>query len=240
MSGGDDMASKRDLSLTPRKENQRDAQPITPPVQFSLHEIKQHFVESMDSVKAQYEVADSLASEGNTDGCKTIWRSQVVLAEGLMDFYIHEMSKYCLFRMFTGQWDKSEKYASFMVPMGKVEEAIAATESKDWFFGYLNDRFSRDVFISKESMQDQLNLIGIGFTPVMVKAFPSDKEETSRKTGAQVVADLFRRRNVIAHQNDRSHASAEQNDITKEFVSDCISKIETIVNSIHELAEEKG
>jgi len=234
------MASKRDLALTPRKENQRDAQPITLPVQFSLNEIKQHFVESMDSVKAQYDVADSLAYEGNTGGCKTIWRSQVVLAEGLMDFYIHEMSKYCLFRMFTGEWYRSEKYSSFMVPMGKVEQAIAATESKDWFFGYLNDRFSRDVFISKESMQDQLNLIGIGFTPVMVKAFPSDKEETSRKIGAQVVADLFHRRNVIAHQNDRSHASAEENDITKEFVSDCISKIETIVNSIHEIAEAKG
>ncbi|MBR1604347.1 MAG: hypothetical protein IJ667_13035 [Synergistaceae bacterium] len=48
----------------------------------------------------------------------------------------------------------------------------------------------------------------------------------------------FHRRNVIAHQNDRSHASAEQNDITKEFVSDYISKIEKIVNSIHEIAEE--
>lgn len=56
----------------------------------------------MDSVKAQYAVADSLAADGDLSGCKTIWRSQVVLAEGLMDFYIHEMSKYCLFRMFTG------------------------------------------------------------------------------------------------------------------------------------------
>ena len=234
------MATKRDLSLTPRIENQREAQPITPPVQFSLDEIKQHFIDSMNTVKAQYDVADSLATEGNTDGCKTIWRSQVVLAEGLMDFYIHEMSKYCLFRMFTGHWDKSEKYATFMVPMGKVEEAIAATESKDWFFTYLNNRFSRDVFISKESMRDQLNLIGIGFSQVMSKAFPSDKEETSTKQGAQIVEDLFRRRNIIAHQNDRSHASAKQNDITKEFVSDYISKIEVIVNSIHRVAEEKG
>ena len=234
------MATKRDLSLTPRIENQREAQPITPPVQFSLDEIKQHFIDSMNTVKAQYDVADSLATEGNTDGCKTIWRSQVVLAEGLMDFYIHEMSKYCLFRMFTGHWDKSEKYATFMVPMGKVEEAIAATESKDWFFTYLNNRFSRDVFISKESMRDQLNLIGIGFSQVMSKAFPSDKEETSTKQGAQIVEDLFRRRNIIAHQNDRSHASAKQNDITKEFVSDYISNIEVIVNSIHRVAEEKG
>lgn len=234
------MASKRDLSLTPRKENQREALPITPPVQFSLDEIMQHFVESMNSVKAQYNVADALVAEGNTDGCKTICRSQVVLAEGLMDFYIHEMSKYCLFRMFTGHWDKSDKYGAFMVPMEKVEEAIAATESKDWFFAYLNNRFSRDVFISKESMRDQLNLIGIGFSQVMVNAFPSDKEETSIKQGSQIVEDLFRRRNIIAHQNDRSHASAKQNDITKEFVSDCISKIEAIVNSIHIIAVGKG
>ena len=164
----------------------------------------------------------------------------MVLAEGLMDFYIHEMSKHCLFKMFTGNWDKSDKYVSFMVPMGKVEEAIAATESKDWFFAYLNDRFSRDVFISKESMRDQLNLIGIGFSAVMFKAFPSENEEISTKKGSQIVKDLFERRNIIAHQNDRSHSSAVQNDITKEFVSDYISKVEAIVNSIHEIAVGKG
>lgn len=145
MSGGDKVGTKRDLSLTPRKENQRDALPIAPPIQFSLEEIKHHFDESIESVKKQYEVADLLMKDSDTDGCKTIWRSQVVLAEGLLDFYIHEMSKYCLFRMFTDQWDKSEKYNRIMVPMGKVEEAIEATESKDWFFNYLNDRFSRDV-----------------------------------------------------------------------------------------------
>lgn len=168
-----------------------------------------------------------------------IWRSQVVLAEGLLDFYIHEMSKYCLFRMFTGAWEASAKYASFMVPMKKVEEALSTTESKDWFFSYLNDRFGRDVFLSCESMRDQLNLIGIGFGDTMKKAFPHPKEETSQKDGAKIITDLFQRRNAIAHQNDRSHASAEQNDITKEFVEDYISKVETIVNAIHSLAEEK-
>ena len=232
------MANKRDLSLKPRKENQRNAHPVVPPVHFSLNEIKQHFIDSLASIKAQYEVADLLAFNNNLAGCKTIWRSQVVLAEGILDFYIHEISKYCLFRMFTGQWEKSEKYASFLVPMVKVEEALAFTESKDWFFDYLNERFSRDVFLSKQSMQDQLNLIGIGFAKVMQKAFPAGKGEDAIKNGAQIVVDLFHRRNVIAHQNDRSHASAEQNDITKEFVSDYISKIEKIVNSIHEIAEE--
>lgn len=194
----------RNLSLTPRAEEVREVRPIAPPVQFSLAEIKQHFDESLDGVKGQYAVADSLLADGNEAGCKTIWRSQVVLAEGLLDFYIHEMSKFCLFRMFTGQWDKTDKYSVFQVPMGRVEEAISAAESRDWFFDYLNSRFSRDVFLSVESMKDQLNLIGIGFVPVLVKAFPKSKDEESKKYGTQVVKDLFQRRNDIAHQNDRS------------------------------------
>lgn len=139
------MAKKRDLSLSPRKENQREATPIEPPIQFSLDEITQHFSESMAALKDQYVVAESLENKDEIIGCKIIWRSQMVLAEGLLDFFIHEMSKYCLFRMFTGRWEKTDKYDSIMVPMGKVEEAIAASQSKDWFFEYLNERFSRDV-----------------------------------------------------------------------------------------------
>ena len=234
------MARSRDLSLSPRKENMRDAAPIAPPVQFSLDEIKQHFTDSLDSLKCQYAVADSLLQDGNVDGARTIWRSQIVLAEGLLDFYIHELSKYCLFKMFVGQWDKSPKYASIMVPMQKVEEAIAATESKEWFFSYLNDKFSREVFLSLESMREQLNLIGVEFKNVMVRAFPREKEEESIGFGKKTVAILFERRNAIAHQNDRSHASAEQSNITKEFVVDYISKIESIVEAMHGIAEEKN
>lgn len=229
----------RDLSLTPRIEEVREACPIIPPVQFTLEEIKHHFEESLSGIKNQYDVADSLLHNGNEDGCKTIWRSQVVLSDGLLDFYIHEMSKFCLFRMFTGQWNKTEKYGTFKVPMIKVEEAIAAAESKDWFFDYLNGRFSRDVFLSADSMRDQLNLIGIGFVPVMAKAFPKANEEESKKYGSQVVEELFQRRNAIAHQNDRSHASADQTDISKEFVEDYIGKIEKIVNAIQDIAIEK-
>lgn len=234
------MAASRDLSLTPRNENTRDAATVEPPVQFSLQEIMRHFTDSMESVKNQYAVADGLLKDRDVDGCKTIWRSQVVLAEGLLDFYIHEISKYCLFRMFTGQWGKTAKYDSVMVPMRKVEEAIAATESKDWFFSYLNDKFSREVFLSQESMREQLNLIGVGFTDVMVRAFQQEKQEGSLLYGKKTVTSLFERRNAIAHQNDRNHASAKQNDITKEFVVDYISKIESIVGAIQGITEEKG
>ena len=50
------MAS-RDISLTPRVEDTRDAYPVFIPIQFSLSEIKQHFTDSMDEVKGQFAVA---------------------------------------------------------------------------------------------------------------------------------------------------------------------------------------
>lgn len=88
-------------------------------------------------------------------------------------------------------------------------------------------------------MSQQLNLIGIGFVPTMVKAFPRQKDEQSKKDGKKIVEKLFKRRNEIAHQNDRSHASAQQTEITKEFVEDYITKVETIVNAMQAIIEEK-
>ena len=49
-------------------------------------------------------------------------------------------------------------------------------------------------------MKDQLNLIGIEFGKVMVKAFPKESEEESIKTGKETISNLFKRRNEIAHQ----------------------------------------
>ena len=229
---------KRDLSLTPRNEETRE-RIIISPVHFPLTDIKQHFDESMQTIKGQYIVADNLLSEGKIDACKTIWRSQVVFAESLLDFFIHEMSKYCLFRMFTGEWQKSEQYKNLDVKMSKVEEALSAKESDEWFFEYLNERFTKDVFLSGDSMRDQLNLIGISFGEAMHRAFHKDTVNASDKYGYRLVKQLFDRRNKIAHQNDRDHSSAAQTDITKEFVEQYISDIEAIVNAIHDIAKEK-
>lgn len=231
--------NKRNLSLTSRIEEVRESKKILTPIHFSNEEIKKHFDDSVKTIKSQFSVAKSLLKSCDEEGCKMVWRSQIVLIEGLLDFYIHEVSKYCMFQMFCGNWEKTEKYASFMVPMSKVEKAIEMVSSRDWFFEYLNNRFSRDVFLSADSMSDQLNMIGVNFVQTMFKAFPKDKEETSKKEGRKIIEELFKRRNQIAHQNDRDHATAIQMDITEEYVKEYIEKIECIVTSIDEIINEK-
>ena len=234
------MEINRSLSLSPRKEFTRNAKEVEPPIQFSLLEINKHFTENLRSIEKQFAVAETLFDNGEVDGSKTVLRSIVVFAEGLLDFYIHEVSKYCLFRMFTGQWSKSEKYMTFMVPMEKVEKAIESVESKNWFFSYLNERFSREVYLSKESMRDQLNLIGVGFKDVMIKAFPRNSENESIKEGSNIVTELFKRRNEIVHQNDMSHLSAVQNDITEDYVKQYITWVNLIVDAIQNVVENKN
>lgn len=231
------MAQKRELSLSERTEEVRSPKPL--PIQFPLDEILRHFIDNMNTVKAQFDVADRLETESRNTDRDTVWRSQIVLAEGLLDFYIHELSKLCLYRMFVGNWQKSEKYSGFLVPMSGVEEALTSAESQDWFFNYLNNRFSRDVFLSHESMKDQLNLIGVGFTETMEKAYPDLNQKEACRKGASVVSHLFDRRNAIAHQNDRDHATAVQRPITKAEVEQYITDIETIVNAMHSVAISK-
>lgn len=233
------MAS-RDLTLFPRMENIREERNVTVPVHFSLDEIKEHFENVMSDIKVQFEVAQELFLNGRIEECKMIWRSQIVLAEGLLDYYLHEVSKYCMYKMFCDDWVKSEKFKSFYVPMSKVEKAMKASDSHEWFFEYLNSRFSRDVFLSAESMKDQMNLIGVEFTAVMVKAFPREKRETSIKDGRKIIEELFERRNKVAHQYDRSHATAIQSDISEVYVKGYIDIIEHIVNAIHDVILEKN
>ena len=87
----------RNLDLAARTENIREQRPA--PTQFDLDQIKAHFDESISAVEKQYEISDELFSEGKLDEAKTILRSQIVLAEGVLDFLIHEISKYGLYHM---------------------------------------------------------------------------------------------------------------------------------------------
>lgn len=232
--------TQRNLELTKRIEQVREIRQIITPMHFSPKEIISHFDESLTNIEEQYLIADELLNTGNEIACQIIWRSQVVLSEGLLDFYLHEISKYCLFQMFCGNWQKTEKFSNLMIPITKVEEALNTRESNEWFFDYLNIRFNKDVFLSAESMREQLNLIGVKFIDVVCNIFPDKTQKEANKLGVQMIKALFDRRNKIAHQNDRRHEDAKQSNITKEFVQEYISKIKILVNTIQFIVESKN
>lgn len=228
-----------EMNLTPRKESTRNAWPSNkPPLIFSLEEIKKHFDDSFKLINNQFDTADKLLKDNRENECKNIWRSQIVFLEGILDFYLHEMTKYCLLQMFDDRWKKSEKYKSLTFSLEEIEEALLNGNNNDWFLKAINKKFSCNVFLSKENMKDQLNLIGIGFEETIEKAFNYIRDLDSKKK-KDIITELYSRRNTIAHQLDRNHFDAKQKDITKDFVKDYAFKINKIVEAIHSIALEK-
>lgn len=228
----------RDLTLSPRIEEIRNKkQPSSPVVEFDLKQIKERFDNNLASIHKQFSIAEMLKSEGKIEECESIWRSQIVFLESALDFYIHEVSKYGMINIFSGNWEKTEKYNNYLIPMKYVEEGLKKPESKSWLLRYLNERFSMEVYLSADSMKNQLNLLGLFFEPVMEKAFPKPlKPDSTYREGKTVVKELFERRNQIAHQTDRQHNDATPNTISREYVERCLSDVVAIVNSIHSTA----
>lgn len=222
----------RDLTLKPRKEGVRDKQKGTQIIEYDLTMIKQHFDESLSIIKEQFEIADSMIKSGDNDKAEYIWRAQIVFLESILDFYIHELSKYAMIAMYSNKWEKSDKYKNFMIPMKSLEECIENQESNMWLLETVNIKFSREVYLGYESMKDQVNLIGLNFMDILQTTFES------AEAGKMIIRKLFDRRNQISHQLDRKHTTAEQENITREFVLENIQNIEKLVSNIHNAAIE--
>ncbi len=231
----------RDLTLAPRVEDIRDKQSVQVVVEFDLAQIKERFDQNLASISKQFDIAEVMRTEGKVEECETIWRSQVVFLESALDFYIHEVSKYGMLNIFSGNWGKTEKYNNYQVPLKYVEEGFKHPESKNWLLQYLNERFSTEVYLSSESMKNQLNLLGLFFETVMEKAFPKPSTPVATyREGKKVVKELFERRNQIAHQTDRKHNDAVPNTISKEYVEQCFADVKAIADSIQAIAIEKN
>lgn len=229
----------RDFSLKERVENTREQQQIRRVVHFNLQEIKDRFDESICNIESKFELYDELNASGKLEDAKDVLRSQIIFLEGVLDFYLHEMTKYSYFKMFSNEWDKTSQYKNFNVKMEFVEVGLNSSNSKDWFFEYVNDSFNRVVFMSNESMKDQLNSIGIPYKDVMHNVFKKKSESESIIEGKNFVQSLFKRRNAIAHQNDRSHDSGIQGDIDKSYVVDNIETVKRIAHEIFSIVNAK-
>lgn len=232
--------SDRNVSISPRKEEIREKNDvISIPIQFELEEIIQHFYDSLEDIKKQFAVAELLIKKGNKESAMDVWRSQVVFAEGIMDFYMHEISKYALVRMFTGEWEKSLSYENFMIPMSTVEEGIRHPESTEWLFERLNKRFGLEVYLSGDALGTQLSLIGMKYDEICKAAFPKERGVTYIK-GQQRLKELYTRRNQIAHQADRKHADAVKEPIDKKFVEETIKTVTAFVEAVNAAALAKN
>lgn len=209
---------ERNLDLVARNENTRDKFQ-TEVVRFELDQVLQHFVETIQTINAQFDVVDELIESGKVIEGENIWRAQIIFLASALDFYMHELTKYGLCEIYNENWNRTDKYENLQVNMKAIEIALKSGEDIDWFLEYINNYYRAITMVSYESVKDQLNLLGISLASVADGAF-YQRGETENTKGRlkRRLNELFSRRNIIAHQSDRAHTDAQVNIITKEIL----------------------
>lgn len=231
---------EKELDLLPRIEEKRDKKNIRQVVEFDLNEIKSHFDENIADIENNYKFVDKLEQINEIDGSKNILRSQIVALVSCLDFYMHELNKYVMVKMFNGEWEKTDRYNKIKIEIKYIDEAINNPESHDWFLKYINMCIMKVTYASFESIKEQLHLLGLDFERIKEEF---DKinliKEKNDLSLNDLLKKLFSRRNEIAHQSDRNHYDATYNEIAKEYVIQNVNYIKCFVDIIHNLAIEK-
>lgn len=223
---------ERNLDLMARNEDIRDKF-HTEVIRFELDQIMQHFAETIQAIKSQFNVADDLLESGKIIEVETIWRAQIVFLASALDFYMHELTKYGLCEIYNENWERTDKYENLQVNMKVIEVALKSGEDLDWFLEYINGYYRTITMVSYESVRDQLKLLGIKTALVADRAFyQRNGTENTKDKLKRRLNELFSRRNIIAHQSDRSHTNAQLHNFSKEIVQEFIADIQKIVISI--------
>lgn len=106
----------RNLELSTRKEDTR-SKVVPLIVRFEMEEIKQHFDESMSVVEGMFAVAKNLLDNENETQAENIWRAQVVFIVSAFDFFMHEITKFGLGKIFDGEWNPTIKYSNINISL---------------------------------------------------------------------------------------------------------------------------
>ena len=229
---------ERNLSLSPRRERTRPSSHRV--VKFEIDEIKQRFHESVEEIEKQCLVARELYNAEKLEQAENIWRAQIVFLESTLDFYMHEITKYGLEKMFNEEWESTKKYGSIQVKMEVVHRVIREEEDPEWFLNYINDYYREVTMVSYSSFKEQMNLLGLNLKKIADGAFHelNVTERTIDKLRRRL-NELYNRRNIIAHQFDRQHTDAVKKEISEGLVMDFINDVKKIIEAVNTQVLEK-
>lgn len=215
-----------------RPQETRDRHPARI-VEFDLVEIKQHFDENLENINSHFSLSDQLMQNNSFEAAKDIWRLQIIFLDSALDFYIHEMTKYGMNKIFNGEWPETDKFKNYTLRIPVVMQALKNPEDVSWFLENVNQTYAKAPLMSFESINAQFNLIGIKKNDVANTAFyVAGSNEKTLPQLKKALEDLFERRNAIAHQSDRYHHDATRKDIDKAYVVQAIENIRKIVGAI--------
>lgn len=226
------------LDLIDRNSRKKDrVQKIPKALSFSHEEIRTHFKENIKHIEDSLKVLDN--NDLKKEDVANILRSQIMFLDSALDFYMHEITKYGMKKMFDGQWERNDKYLDFKINLDALH-TISELNEREFFNDIINKSIAADTFMEFNSIKKQINMIGLDINVISRAVFYEKGDKTSPINKLKdFLNTLYYRRNRIAHQSDRDPATGKRGEIDKEFVKGNIDTVVKIVSAIDCEIEKK-
>lgn len=199
----------KDISLDRRNEEREIVQNII--ADIDSEKIKRQLDDNIENIKSKFDIYDKLVAENLKNEADDVLRSQIVFLMSALDFYMHEIVKYSLIKIFKREKEKTSSYKNFIVSIEVVEKALDNPENIDWLSEEIILRHSKNTYMGSKKIKEALSLI----STEKVFSKVADNLNYQTKDLSNKIDEIYKRRNKIAHQSDRDPESTELNLITK-------------------------
>lgn len=203
------MIDEKELELSERKIGTRE--PSASCVVFDIDSIDKTFRDSAAIIENTLKNGRKLETEGKKDFAYDVYRFIVSSLESVFDYFLHCVIKLGFKEIFLEEREKTERFKKFMIPMDVVTKLISDTANPQPLLDYVNQKTAFETFLPYKAFKENMALIDEN----LLKAVSNELYPDNPKNGLQkFIDDIYIRRNLIVHQDDRAHSTGVKKDIS--------------------------
>ena len=219
--------SESNLELKSRKIETRNPCAITCVV-FGIDEIRENFELSMQTIDSNLLEGANLEKEGKIKLAEDLYRFLIASLESAFDYFIHCILKLGFQEMYLQEREGSDRYNKFCIPMSVVTELLNNSDDPNPLLVFIDERFCADTYLGYEKFKDAFSFINKNIvSEVSTELYDGDQAKLK-----DFIERIYKRRNLIVHQDDRISLTGEKSKISSEDVKDFKNELEKIVFKI--------
>lgn len=170
------------------------------------------FSEAMENIDKQNEILKTL-KEKHLDGERDVLRAQVMFLESALDYYVHEIVKYGIEKMFSNHpnWPETSDFKKIKVSLLFTKKVFNQPENLKDIFNELD--YSLPTYMKYDAIIRSLVMIGIYEEHNIPHKINNYRKE---------INEISNRRNSIVHASDRTDSGKQKyldENMVKKFIS---------------------
>lgn len=195
---------------------------------FSKTEMRDNFDNALMTINKDLSKAKTLETNGDIELAQDIYRYIIASLESALDYLTHCVLKYGMQMIFLQNNASTKHYDTFPIPLSIVHNMLADPSNPNILINYINGRTSAETYLNYDKFKDTISIIDEGLLDKIVSDLYLSKHDGLK----DFLNHLYKRRNLIVHQDDRENINGEKMNISFKEVVESRDEMVRLVDAI--------